>query len=144
MFWQTKTSYEFGGFRVDTHERRLLRDGEVVPLTPKVFDTLLVLVQNSGHILGKDEVLKLVWPNSAVEEGNIARNISTLRKALGESPVDHEYVETVPWRGYRFVANVSEVHDKDAGPSIDSIAVLPFTNDLAESDLEYLSDARVS
>lgn len=139
MFWQTKTSYEFGPFRVDTREQRLLRDGEVVALTPKVFDILLVLVQNSGHILSKDEVLKLVWPNTAVEEGNIARSISTLRKALGESS-DHEYVETVPWRGYRFVANVTEVRDNDVRPTIDSIAVLPFLNDHGEPDLEYLSE----
>lgn len=140
MFWQPKTSYEFGRFRVDTRERLLLCDGEVVALTPKVFDILLVLVQNSGHILSKDEVMKLVWPDSAVEEGSIARNISTLRKALGESPDDRQYVETVPWRGYRFVANVSQVHEKDAVPSIDSIAVLPFVNDLSESNLEHLLD----
>ena len=111
MFWQTKTLYEFGPFRVDARERRLLRNGEPVPLTPKVFDILLVLVQNSGHILSKDEVMKLVWPNTAVEEGNLARNISTLRKALGESPAKYRYVETVPWRGYRFAANVHVVRD---------------------------------
>ncbi len=141
MFWRTTTSYEFGCFRVDTRERRLLRDGEVVALTPKVFDTLLVLVQNSGHILSKDEVLKLVWPDSAVEEGSIARNISTLRKALGgEIPNKHQYVETVPWRGYRFVADVNEVHNQDAGPLIDSIAVLPFINESGDSTFEYLSD----
>jgi TolB-like protein/Tfp pilus assembly protein PilF len=140
MFWQTKTSYEFGPFRVDARERRLLRDGEVVPMTPKVFDILLVLVQNSGHILSKDEVMKLIWPNTAVEEGNLARNVSTLRKALGESPTNHRYVETVPWRGYRFVANVHEVRADLAGPAIDSIAVLPFVNVAGESRLEYLSD----
>ena len=109
MFWQTRRSYEFGPFRVDARERRLLRNGEVVPLRPKVFDVLLVLVQNSGHILSKDEVMKLVWPNTAVEEGNIARNISTLRNALGEHSREHQYIETVPWRGYRFVAQVKEV-----------------------------------
>src|SRR5712692_10042960 len=100
MFWQTQTSYEFGPFRVDARERRLLRDGEVVPLTPKVFDVLLVLVQNCGRLLSKDEVMKLVWPDTAVEEGSIARNISSLRSALGERPRDYQYIETVPWRGY--------------------------------------------
>jgi TolB-like protein/Tfp pilus assembly protein PilF len=140
MFWQTKTSYEFGPFRVDERERRLLRDGEVVPLTPKVFDILLVFVQNSGHILSKDEVMKLIWPNTAVEEGNLARNVSTLRKALGEGPTNHRYVETVPWRGYRFMANVHVVRDELAGPAIDSIAVLPFVNAGGDSTLEYLSD----
>lgn len=140
MFWQTKTSYEFGPFRVDERERRLLRDGEVVPLTPKVFDILLVFVQNSGHILSKDEVMKLIWPNTAVEEGNLARNVSTLRKALGEGPTNHRYVETVPWRGYRFMANVQVVRDEPGRPAIDSIAVLPFVNISGDSSLEYLSD----
>ena len=82
MFWKTKVIYEFGPFRVDPRERRLLRDGEVVPLTPKVFDVLLALVQNGGHILSKDELMKLVWADTAVEPGNVARNISTLRTAL--------------------------------------------------------------
>lgn len=140
MFWQTKTSYVFGPFRVDARERRLLRDGKPVPLRPKVFDVLLVLAQNSGHILSKDEIMKVVWPDTAVEEGNLARNISTLRKALGETSRRHEYVETIPWRGYRFVAEVKEVRDRRAGPQINSIAVLPFVNVAADPNLEYLSD----
>src|SRR2546425_5720637 len=140
MFWQTKTSYEFGPFRVDERERRLLRNGEVVPLTPKVFDILLVLIQNSGHILTKDEVMKLVWPDTAVEEGNIARNISTLRNALGERPRESKYIETVPWRGYRFVAGVKEVPAESARPAISSIAVLPFVNVASDPNLDYLAD----
>ncbi|HKY27012.1 MAG TPA: tetratricopeptide repeat protein [Pyrinomonadaceae bacterium] len=138
MFWQTDKAYEFGPFRVDARERRLLRNGEVVPLRPKVFDILLVLVQNGGHILSKDDVMKLVWPETTVEEGNIARNISTLRNALGECPREHQYIETIPWRGYRFVANVKEVRDRPVRLPIDSIAVLPFVNVNAKS--EYLSD----
>ncbi|MDQ3665220.1 MAG: winged helix-turn-helix domain-containing protein [Acidobacteriota bacterium] len=140
MFWQTNTFYEFGPFRVDARERRLLRNNEVVPLKPKIFDVLLVLVQNSGRLLTKDEVMKLVWPTTAVEEGNVARNISTLRNALGEQPREHQYIETVPWRGYRFVANVKEVRDSPARPPIDSIAVLPFVNVNTNSRCEYLSD----
>ncbi len=140
MFWQTQTTYEFGQFRVDARERRLLRDGEVVPLTPKVFDILLVLVQNKGHILSKDEVIRLVWPDTAVEEGNIARNISTLRNALGERPRDSKYIQTVPWRGYRFVANVKEVTEEPARPSINSIAVLPFADVANDPGLEYLGE----
>src|SRR2546428_1808271 len=120
MFWQT-TYYEFGPFRLDERERRLLRDGEVVSLTPKVFDILLVLVRNSGHIRSKDEVMKLVWPNTAVEEGNLARNISTLRSALGEHPREHQYIETVPWRGYRFVAGVRLVQDESPDALISAV-----------------------
>jgi len=99
--------YEFGPFRIDTAERLLLRDGVVVPLTPKVFDTLLVLVQNSGHILTKDELLKLVWSDSVVEEASLTKNISTLRKALGQTPDTDQYIETIPWRGYRFSTPVT-------------------------------------
>src|SRR5438552_4980391 len=140
MFWPAQIDYEFGPFRIDASERQLLRDGEVVPLTPKVFDVLLALVQNSGHILSKDEVMKIVWPDTSVAEGNLARNISTLRSALGERPRERQYIETIPWRGYRFVANVREVGDEFANPAIDSIAVLPFVNNADGPDLEYVSE----
>src|SRR5262245_31907848 len=113
MTAQPKQFYEFGPYRIDRAERLLLRHGQVVPLTPKVFDTLLVLAENSGHILTKDEVMKMVWPDTVVEESNLAKNISTLRKALGESPDSHPYIETIPWRGYRFVASVREVGSED-------------------------------
>lgn len=99
--------YEFGPFRIDTAERLLLRDGVAVALTPKVFDTLLVLVQNSGHILTKDELLKLVWSDSIVEEASLTKNVSTLRKALGQTSETVQYIETIPWRGYRFSAPVT-------------------------------------
>ena len=100
--------YEFGRFRIDTGERVLLRDQEVVPLTPKVFEILLVLVQNSGQVISKDGLMKKVWPDSFVEEGNLTQNISLLRKALGEGQNGHQYIETVARRGYRFVAPVRE------------------------------------
>jgi len=139
MFHQSILQYDFGPFRVDPRERRLLRDGEVVPLTPKVFDILLVLVQNTGHVLSKAEMMKLVWPDTVVEEGNLARNISTLRSALGERPRETQYIETVPWLGYRFVASVKEVRDSVV-PSIKSVAVLPFTNLDGDLQLEFLAD----
>ena len=109
MAQQTISFYEFGPFRLDAGERLLLRDGHVVPLTPKLFDILLVLVQSRGHILEKEKVLKAVWQDTIVEEGNLTRNVSTLRKALGENPNEPQYIETIPWRGYRFIADVHEV-----------------------------------
>jgi DNA-binding winged helix-turn-helix (wHTH) protein/TolB-like protein/cytochrome c-type biogenesis protein CcmH/NrfG len=103
--------YEFGGFRIDPVKRLLLRDGEVVPITPKAFDTLFALLQNGGRLVEKDELMKAVWGDTIVEEGGLTRNISVLRKTLGESLEDHRYIVTVPGRGYRFVASVNEVQD---------------------------------
>ena len=106
---QSHQRYEFGPFQVDTAEHSLLRDGKPVPLTPKVFDLLTVLVQNSGRLVEKVELLKEVWPDSFVEEGNLNRNISILRKVLGEDTSGGPYIETIPKRGYRFVASVKTV-----------------------------------
>ncbi|MBI3949046.1 MAG: tetratricopeptide repeat protein [Acidobacteria bacterium] len=101
--------YEFGPFRLDPLKRVLLREGAPVPLPPKVFDTLLVLVENRGRVLDKDELMNTLWPDTIVEEGNLKVNISHLRKALGESATSHQYIVTIPGRGYRFVAAVTEV-----------------------------------
>ena len=101
--------YEFGPFRLDQTEHQLLRNGERVPLTPKAFSTLLVLVSRRGRILGKDELMREVWPDTFVEEGGLARNISALRKALDDTSDASRYIETVPKIGYRFVADVKEV-----------------------------------
>jgi len=100
--------YEFGDFRIDAQEHLLYRAGEVVPLSPKVFDTLLVLVENAGHVLEKSELMQRLWPESFVEESSLAQNIFLLRKALGEGASERQYIETVPKRGYRFVAQVRE------------------------------------
>src|SRR6476620_2291191 len=108
MGQQDNRSYEFGRFRLNVAERVLLREGELVPLTPKVFDILLTLVENSGQVVSKDDLMKRVWPNTFVEEGNLTQNISLLRKALGETPGGVQFIETVPRRGYRFVAETSE------------------------------------
>lgn len=102
--------YEFGPYRLDAAERLLLRDGAVVPLQPKVFDLLLVLVEQHGHLLEKEELLQRVWPDTVVEEANLANNISILRKTLGEN--GQPFIETAPKHGYRFVAPVSEVVEK--------------------------------
>ena len=107
--------YAFGPFLLDTRERRLLRNGEAVPLTLKAFDLLQVLVENQGHLLQKEELLRRVWPDAAVEENNLTVTISALRKALDEGPTDRQYIETVPRRGYRFVAEFHSAADDPGG-----------------------------
>ena len=97
----------FGPFVLDPAEKVLFRDGHAVSLPPKAFETLLVLVERHGHVIDKAELLHRVWPDTFVEEATLAQNIFTLRKALNESPDSHEYIETVPKRGYRFVAPVN-------------------------------------
>lgn len=106
--------YEFGPFRLDATERVLFRGGEAVRLTPKEFETLLALVRNSGHLMTKGELLKEVWPDTFVEEATLAQNIFTLRKALGRGAEgERQYIETVPRRGYRFIAEVRELNGED-------------------------------
>src|SRR5882724_3258386 len=106
----TSHSYEFGRFSLDPAERLLFRDRELVPLTPKAFDILLALVENNGRVVEKDDLMKRVWPNTFVEEGNLTQNVSLLRKALGESASGAQFIETVPRRGYRFVFPVTETN----------------------------------
>ena len=113
MGQQDNHSYEFGRFRLKVAERVLLREGELVPLTPKVFDILITLVENGGQVVAKDDLMKRVWPNTFVEEGNLTQNISLLRKALGETPGGVQFIETVPRRGYRFVAETNETWGED-------------------------------
>ena len=105
----SKLYYEFDSFRVDLDERRLIRGTDVVPLTPKVFDVLLALVENHGHTLTKNQLMDRIWSDTFVEDGNLNRNISMLRKALGEDSHDPRYIKTIPKRGYRFEADVREV-----------------------------------
>jgi pimeloyl-ACP methyl ester carboxylesterase/DNA-binding winged helix-turn-helix (wHTH) protein len=116
---QAKRFYAFGVFRIDVAERVLLNEKGSVSLTPKAFDLLLFLVENSGHMLEKEELMKQVWPDSFVEENNLAQNISTLRKVLGEGG----FIETVPKRGYRFVADVNETWDE----GVDEVVVREHT-----------------
>jgi TolB-like protein/DNA-binding winged helix-turn-helix (wHTH) protein/Tfp pilus assembly protein PilF len=109
MSAQAKVIFEFGSFRLNPAERLLLRDQASVHLPPKAFDALLVLVENRGHLLEKDELLRKVWPDTFVEESNLAQHISLLRKALQDGEDGPRYIETVPRRGYRFIAEVREL-----------------------------------
>src|SRR5437879_5371627 len=101
--------YQFDPFLLDVDECRLLRKGRPVPLKPKLLETLIVLVENRGHMLNTGEVMKRLWPDSFVEEANLTVNISQLRKALAENGDQDQYIETVPKHGYRFVAPVREI-----------------------------------
>jgi Tol biopolymer transport system component/DNA-binding winged helix-turn-helix (wHTH) protein len=107
---QVNQLFEFGPYRLDTGERVLTRAGTLVPLTPKALDTLIALVRHSGHVMEKDELLKEIWPDTFVEEATLAQNIFTLRKALGNGQGDGlKYIETIPRRGYRFIAPLREL-----------------------------------
>jgi DNA-binding winged helix-turn-helix (wHTH) protein/tetratricopeptide (TPR) repeat protein len=110
-----KNLYEFDGFRVDPVRRLLLRDGEVVPLTPKAFSILMVLIENRGEVVEKEELIQRVWPDTFVTEANLTQNISSLRKALGERANDRRFVVTVPGRGYSFVAEILEISRQATG-----------------------------
>ena len=104
-----KVQYEFGPFRVNPEKQVLLRDGEPVPVTPKIFETLLVLVRHSREDVSKDDLMKELWPDSFVEEANLSQNIFMLRKALGDTPEERRYIVTLPGKGYRFIAEVRSV-----------------------------------
>jgi DNA-binding winged helix-turn-helix (wHTH) protein/tetratricopeptide (TPR) repeat protein/TolB-like protein len=119
MARETKHVYAFGSFRLDPERRLLLRDGEPVPLQPKAFDTLLVLVQNGEKVVLKDELMKALWPDSFVEESNLSQNIFVLRKALGEAGGENRYIVTLPGRGYRFAAAVTEVFEKETDRAVE-------------------------
>ncbi len=111
---QAKHFYEFGPFRLDVANHLLLREGEPVPLQKKAFDTLLFLVQHSGQVLEKDELMRALWPDSFVEESNLTQNIYMLRKALGGGVGEAQYIATVSGRGYRFTARVREAVEEEA------------------------------
>jgi TolB-like protein/Flp pilus assembly protein TadD len=138
-------AYRFGPFHLDIRERRLSRDRAVIPLRLKVFETLLVLVENAGRLVTKQELLDTVWPETSVEENNLNHNISMLRKALGEQATGQHYIETVPRLGYRFVAAVEGIDAQAAdrrppGQDVTSIAVLPFADMSPGRDEGYLCE----
>ena len=106
--------YEFDKFRLDAKSHRLFRrgNGELVPLTPKAVELLLVLIENKNRILSKDELLELIWSNSIVEESNLSQTIFVLRKALGENTKEPRFILTAPNRGYQFIAAVTEINSE--------------------------------
>ncbi|MCA1625287.1 MAG: winged helix-turn-helix domain-containing protein [Acidobacteria bacterium] len=138
--------YEFGDFCIDAVNHLLLRRGRPVPLKPKAFDTLLILVKNRGRVIEKDELMELLWADTFVEEANLTQNIYELRKVLGESAREPYYIENVPKRGYRFVGEVKESVvakeadkvEEDSDKTIKSLAVLPFKPLITEERDEFL------
>lgn len=159
-----KHFYEFGPFRIDLENRLLLHEGETVPLAPKIFDTLVVLIENKGRIVKKSEMMQLLWPDRYVEESNLSQNIFVLRKIFSEATGGDQYIETIPKRGYRFIGTVREVQEevnqtheeavateapeselqaeKTARPDETkiSIAVVPMVNETGDPAWEYLAD----
>ena len=146
--------YEFHGFRLEEAQLRLLYQDQPVPLKPKILDLLLFLVRKRGQLIAKDELMREIWPDAIVEENNITVSMSILRKTLGEARGDRQFIETVPRRGYRFVAEVTELLPKPV-PSgeldetilvepedepIDSLAVIPMEGLDKDFNVEYLSD----
>jgi DNA-binding winged helix-turn-helix (wHTH) protein/tetratricopeptide (TPR) repeat protein len=158
MLYSDKPSYRFGPFLLNSGERMLLRQNEPVTVPPKVFDTLLALVENAGRLLGKDELMNRLWPDTFVQEATLARNISDLRRILANHSGDDSYIETVPKSGYRFVASVEVLNEGlpelvvqrhktsrvlveeeiESHSASKSIAVLPFKELSGEIDDEYL------
>lgn len=121
-----KRQYRFDGFLVDPVRRRLVRDGEAVPITPKAFSVLLILLERQGEVVEKDELIRLIWRDTFVTEANLTQNVSALRKVLGERANDHRYVVTVPGRGYSFVAEVQEVEEESSSSRVDiPVVVVP-------------------
>ena len=147
--------YEFKGFRLEVAQQRLLYQGNPVPLKPKILDLLLYLIEKRNQLVVKEDLMRDVWPDTIVEENNITVSMSILRKTLGEDPGKREFIETVPRRGYRFVAEVREISTEAPATAsavenlkasvvqeeaIDSIAVLPVEGESNDPNVEYLSE----
>ncbi|HXL23657.1 MAG TPA: winged helix-turn-helix domain-containing protein [Candidatus Dormibacteraeota bacterium] len=130
---QAKHLLEFGPFRMDLDERVLMRDRETITLSPKAFETLLVLVQHSERVVLKDDLMKTLWPDTFVEESNLSQHIFQLRKALGDKAHDPEYIVTVPGRGYRFARKVAEITEPDGDLIVHSRSVQTLTVEETDS-----------
>lgn len=128
-------SYEFGPFSLDVRERCLMKNGRALGLYGKPFDVLVLLVENTGHLITKEELMQTIWPYAVVEEGNLTVCISKIRKHLGERKGHPRYIATLRRRGYRFITDVRKVHE-----DIYSIAVLPFDTGTSGPEADYLTD----
>ena len=126
--------FRFNEFQLEVVERRLLRDGEPVPLRAKVFDTLAILVENHGRLIRKDDLMRRLWPDSIVEENNLDHNISKIRRALGENGKT-KYIETVPRQGYRFVAEVEAI---ESVTKLHQVTSLPEYN-AGEQEIQFFT-----
>jgi serine/threonine protein kinase/Tol biopolymer transport system component len=115
MHEKTRYFYSFGPFRLDPEEALLILDGKPVQLAPKAFEALLMLVENAGHLVDKDDLMRRLWPGTFVEEANVAKHVSLLRKILSEATNGREYIETIPKRGYRFVVEVRNIVQAESG-----------------------------
>src|ERR1700675_4116251 len=140
---QAKHLLEFGPFRMDLEERVLMREQETITLSPKAFETLLVLVQHSERVVLKDDLMKTLWPDTFVEESNLSQHIFQLRKALGDKAHDPEYIVTVPGRGYRFAQKVEERIEPDGDLIVHSRSVQSVTVEETESSAAVASFARL-
>ncbi len=129
----TRPFYDFGEFRLDPQQRLLMlsADGRAIPLAPKAFEMLLFLVESRGELLGKNTLMKAVWPNIVVEENSLNQTVSAIRRSLGERPGEHRFIVTEPGRGYRFVADVrvapAAVKTESPVPPAPSPAIQPRT-----------------
>ena len=128
-----RAAYRFGPFHLDVRERRLSRGDDVIPLRLKVFDTLVVLIENAGQLVSKQQLLDTVWPETAVEENNLNHNVSVLRKALGERATGQQYIETVPRVGYRFAAPVEII----SAPAPRSSSLATAVTKTARQEIRY-------
>jgi TolB-like protein/tetratricopeptide (TPR) repeat protein len=141
--------YQFGPFNVSGRERVLLREGVPVSLAPKALDILLVLIRNSGHLVTKEQLMAEVWPATYVEEANLTQNVSILRKVLNDGVEGSSYIETVPRRGYRFLAQVQRIPEVESDAATSDapaekvyrlLAIMPFVNASQDDQMEYLSE----
>jgi Tol biopolymer transport system component/DNA-binding winged helix-turn-helix (wHTH) protein len=144
MVNQLKELYEFAAFSLDPDERILVRDGKSISLTPKVFDLLVLFVENKGRLLEKEDLMRALWQDSFVEESNLSFNISILRKTLGEDPKQRQYIETVPKRGYRFIADVKIVRQQiDDRQTIDKAVSTDTFSENADEEISHTGKTEV-